>query len=222
MGGWKVRTMVMAMLAAMSATVAAQWPAYPTPGVPRTADGKPVLDGPAPRTADGKVDFSGIWDTRRRWRRARRGAGGAAGAARTTPDAIPLSAVRRGGGPRLPAAAAAVGGRAEEEAHGRQQQGQPRRVVPADRADAVPQPSAAAADRADQEPDPDHLRVELRPALHLHGRPAGAEQRPARRGGSATRAAGSRATRWWSRPRTSAATRARDGWTSTAARTPTR
>ena len=54
----------MAIVAAMSATVAAQWPSYPTPGVPRTADGKPILDGPAPRTADGKVDFSGIWELR--------------------------------------------------------------------------------------------------------------------------------------------------------------
>jgi hypothetical protein len=39
----------------------AQWPAYPTPGVPRTADGKPDLTAPAPRTRDGKPDFSGIW-----------------------------------------------------------------------------------------------------------------------------------------------------------------
>jgi len=40
----------------------AQWLNYPTPGVPRTPDGKPNLSAPAPRTADGKPDFSGIWD----------------------------------------------------------------------------------------------------------------------------------------------------------------
>lgn len=39
----------------------AQWPAYPTPGVPRTAAGKPDLAAPAPRTRDGKPDLSGIW-----------------------------------------------------------------------------------------------------------------------------------------------------------------
>ncbi len=39
----------------------AQWPAYPTAGVPKKADGKPNLEGPAPRTADGKPDLSGIW-----------------------------------------------------------------------------------------------------------------------------------------------------------------
>jgi hypothetical protein len=39
----------------------AQWPAHPTPDVPKTPDGKPDLNAPAPRTADGKPDFSGIW-----------------------------------------------------------------------------------------------------------------------------------------------------------------
>src|SRR5579862_7584053 len=39
----------------------AQWPAYPTVGVPKTSDGKPDLTGPAPRTPYGKPDFSGIW-----------------------------------------------------------------------------------------------------------------------------------------------------------------
>jgi hypothetical protein len=40
---------------------AAQWIDHPTPGIPRTADGKPNLTAPAPRGADGKPDFSGLW-----------------------------------------------------------------------------------------------------------------------------------------------------------------
>ena len=39
----------------------AQWINYPTPGIPRTPDGKPDLAAPAPRTADGKPDLSGLW-----------------------------------------------------------------------------------------------------------------------------------------------------------------
>ena len=60
---WGLRTAgVMALLmATLAPSIGAQWPSYPTPGVPRTADGKPNLEAPAPRTADGKVDFSGIW-----------------------------------------------------------------------------------------------------------------------------------------------------------------
>jgi hypothetical protein len=46
-----------------SVTVGAQWIGYPTPGIPRTRDGKPDLSAPAPRTADGKPDLSGIWLT---------------------------------------------------------------------------------------------------------------------------------------------------------------
>jgi hypothetical protein len=49
------------LLLALAPALHAQWPAYPTPGAPRTSDGKPNLEGPAPRTADGKPDFSGIW-----------------------------------------------------------------------------------------------------------------------------------------------------------------
>src|SRR6202140_558868 len=36
---------------------------FPTPGIPRTADGKPNLTAPAPRTPDGKPDLSGLWST---------------------------------------------------------------------------------------------------------------------------------------------------------------
>lgn len=39
----------------------AQWLNYPTPGIPRTHDGKPNLTAPAPRTADGKPELSGVW-----------------------------------------------------------------------------------------------------------------------------------------------------------------
>jgi hypothetical protein len=39
----------------------AQWLNYPTPGTPRTPDGKPNLTAPAPRAADGKPDLSGVW-----------------------------------------------------------------------------------------------------------------------------------------------------------------
>ena len=41
--------------------LSAQWPNYPTPGVPKGPDGKPDLTGPVPRTADGHPDLSGMW-----------------------------------------------------------------------------------------------------------------------------------------------------------------
>ena len=41
--------------------LSAQWLHYPTPGIPRTPDGKPNLSAPAPKTPDGKPDLSGLW-----------------------------------------------------------------------------------------------------------------------------------------------------------------
>ena len=53
---------VFALLAtAASSPLVAQWATLPTPGMPRTADGKPNLAAPTPRTADGKPDFSGLY-----------------------------------------------------------------------------------------------------------------------------------------------------------------
>ncbi len=49
------------MLLSTFVPVSAQWQNYPTPGIPRTRDGKPNLTAPAPKMPDGKPDLSGIW-----------------------------------------------------------------------------------------------------------------------------------------------------------------
>jgi hypothetical protein len=100
---------VIVLFAVSSMSVSAQWPAYPTAGVPKTADGKPNLEGPAPRTPDGKPDFSGIWENRfggvPGGGGGRRGAPPAAGApaapapAPTAPPAPPRPALPADGTP---------------------------------------------------------------------------------------------------------------------------
>jgi len=49
------------VLLAMGTSASAQWLNFPTPGLPRNADGRPNLAAPAPRAADGKPDLSGLW-----------------------------------------------------------------------------------------------------------------------------------------------------------------
>jgi hypothetical protein len=61
MSRWHTAIGLLAVAAIISPPLSAQWTVSPTPGVPRTADGRPDLTGPAPRTAEGKPDFSGIW-----------------------------------------------------------------------------------------------------------------------------------------------------------------
>jgi hypothetical protein len=46
-------------------SVEAQWVNHPSPGIPRTKDGKPNLAARTPTTADGKPDLTGIWTTDR-------------------------------------------------------------------------------------------------------------------------------------------------------------
>ena len=55
------RIAVAATLWLLPAPLYAQWLNLPTPGIPRTADGKPNLTAPAPRTPDGRPDLSGLW-----------------------------------------------------------------------------------------------------------------------------------------------------------------
>ena len=49
------------LFAVFAAGAHAQWLNFPTPGTPRTRDGKPNLAAPAPRALDGKPDLSGVW-----------------------------------------------------------------------------------------------------------------------------------------------------------------
>ena len=57
--GGSLAAVILAVGAASAAS--AQWVHYPTPGIPRKADGKLDMSAPTPRTADGKPDFSGVW-----------------------------------------------------------------------------------------------------------------------------------------------------------------
>jgi hypothetical protein len=54
-----MRTTILAVVLAVPGV--AQWLQLPTPGIPRTVDGKPNLTAPVPRMPDGKPDLSGLW-----------------------------------------------------------------------------------------------------------------------------------------------------------------
>lgn len=54
---------ILIAFAAAPAFLGAQWLNHPTPGIPRTPDGRPNLAAKTPRAADGKPDLSGLWQT---------------------------------------------------------------------------------------------------------------------------------------------------------------
>lgn len=84
----KALALKVTVLAFLMAAIAAhaQWPNYPTAGVPRTPDGAVDIDAPAPRSVDGHPDLSGLW------RGARRRAGAAE--SETPTDGPPLAGFR--------------------------------------------------------------------------------------------------------------------------------
>lgn len=57
-------TLTFVVACTLSITVAAQWPQYIRPDVPRRADGSVDLDAPPPRLPSGRPDFSGLWESR--------------------------------------------------------------------------------------------------------------------------------------------------------------
>jgi len=59
----EMRTSAIALVTVGVASISlpAQWLNQPTPGIPRTPDGKANLSAPAPKATGGKPDLSGLW-----------------------------------------------------------------------------------------------------------------------------------------------------------------
>ena len=57
------RILLAILMTAPLALVQAQWLNVPTPGAPRTADGKVNLTAPVQKAPDGKPDLSGVWES---------------------------------------------------------------------------------------------------------------------------------------------------------------
>jgi hypothetical protein len=62
MKAWLTAAGSIGLFALLSASLAAQWPHYAAPGVPRTSGGQADLSAPAPRTPAGTPDLTGVWE----------------------------------------------------------------------------------------------------------------------------------------------------------------
>jgi hypothetical protein len=114
--------MVLIAIVAVPPFSRAQWLNHRTPGIPRTADGKPNLAAKTPRGPDGKPDLSGLWQTESAPREIleRYIPGVTNGAGEEAPSQYflnILSDFQPGEEPLLPAAAAAFQQRAQSFTH---------------------------------------------------------------------------------------------------------
>jgi hypothetical protein len=55
------RITVVAVIFLIASPLHAQWVKYPSAGSPRTADGRPIMNAPAPQDRNGRPDLSGLW-----------------------------------------------------------------------------------------------------------------------------------------------------------------
>ena len=207
-----MRAAVVTFVCLLSVSLSAQWAPFVRSDVPRDRRGQA---GPRCAAAAARRTARSIFPAHGR-AVSRRAAGSAGRWCRSIGDAPPLAAFvnigqnMKDGLPLTPWAADL-----REAADGRQLEGQPGRELPADRLHAAPHALAAAQGRADEQRPDHHVRVELRPAEHLHRRPAAPVERSAAVVVSATRSGSTTATRSSSR-RSACGTTA--GSTSTARR----
>ena len=180
------------LVAALGISLSAQWPAFPAER-PRTADGKPDLLARAPHVTESRIcpasGRTGLEGDRRRQRRQRHRRRRNTGRSPTRTRAFLRHRIRCA----RRAAVSAVGCRAQEAAHGRQHEGQPRRL-PADGQHAAAH--ASAARKIVQTSDVIVILYEGNAGIRqLYRRPATARTTLSP-GGSATPPANGKATRW--------------------------
>ena len=181
------------LVVATSPAAIAQWPSYPTAGVPRSADGRVDSERAGTAYVRRQTGPVGCLELRRRARLPRRATPAAARHA-ARGDVLEHRS-RNQGRSALPA----VGRRAPQAAHGRQQQGQPGRGVPPARLHAAAHALAAAQADSDQGSDRHPLRGQRRHPPDLPRRTARRRTTIPSRGGSATPGDPGKATRWSSR-----------------------